>query len=300
MNDHKSKPIIVIERESGNAFEEPILGEKWIRWAYQDAHSSLLERLLFRTSLLSKLMGKWYDSSLSRRKIVPTIQELGIDESEFAEPRENYHSFNDFFIRKLKPEARPFSTHPDSLLCPADGRLLVFPKLTEDIFIPVKGYACSLHKMLPGISDRFVNGALALIRLCPADYHRYHFPCAGKIIGSSDLQGHLHSVNPIALESGYDVFGENKRAYTLIETEDKGTIGFIEIGAFGVGSIVNTYHSHNVAAMAEKGYFKFGGSTIILVFEPNKISFSPDLIAHSARGHETLVKVGQDLGTKLP
>lgn len=288
-------PIIVIDRETGMPFEETVMGEKWIRWAYQDARSRFLERILFRSSCISKLMGRWYDSPLSKGKIDAAIEELGIDVGEFAQPKESFRSFNDFFIRHLKREARPFSTEPESLVCPADGRALVFPRIDDDTFVPVKGHPFTIRKMLPGCADRFVNGSLAIVRLCPADYHRYHFPCSGDITDYRDIDGAFHSVNPIALASGADVFGENKRSYTLIDTKHAGTLCFVEVGAFGVGSIVNTRCSGPVEKMDEKGYFKFGGSSVVLVFEPNRIRFCDDLVANSAAGRETLVKVGQPL-----
>lgn len=288
-------PIIVVDRATGQPFEEVVLGEKYIRWAYQDASSTLLERLLFRSGIFSKIMGLWYDSPLSKPKIAKTIADLQIDESEFSAPKDSFRSFNEFFIRHLKPAARPYSTEEGTIVSPADGRVLVFPRLEEGRFAPVKGFPFSIHKMLPQISQRYANGALAIVRLCPADYHRYHFPCAGQITDSAEIPGALHSVNPIALASGHDVFGENKRSYTLIETEAAGAICFVEVGAFGVGSIVNTKTSGRVEKMDEKGFFKFGGSTVVLVFEQGRIRFSDDLVANSALGKETLIKVGQDL-----
>lgn len=290
-------PIYVIDRKTGEEFEEVVLGEKWIRWAYQNSSSSFLERLLFRSSFISKAMGAWYDSSFSKGKIAPTIEELAIDESEFRDITKSYTSFNDFFIRHLKEDARPYSDNKNDIVSPADGRTLVFPKLDENTFVPVKGYPMSIKTMLPDVYERFTNGALAIVRLCPADYHRYHFPCAGTITESRDIEGALHSVNPIALGSGPDVFGDNKRTYTMIETENAGTMCFIEVGAFGVGSIVNTKTKGAVNKMDEKGYFKFGGSTVVVVFEPGKIEFSEDLVKNSAAGRETLLKVGETMAT---
>lgn len=292
-------PILVVNRDTGETFEEVVLGEKWIRWAYQDSSASLLERLLFRSGLISKGFGLWFDSPLSRGKINSVIEELSIDMEEAQRPASDYKSFNDFFARHLKPEARPYSDVPDAVVSPADGRVLVFPELDRDVFIPVKGYPMSIASMLPGHYQRFLGGALAIVRLCPADYHRYHFPAAGRITDSRMIPGALHSVNPIALGAGPDVFGENKRCNTLIENDDLGTYCYSEVGAFGVGSIINTKTTGPVQKMEEKGYFKFGGSTVVVVFEPGKIAFSPDLIANSAKGRETLVKVGQPLATVL-
>lgn len=292
-------PIIVIDRETGEPFEEQILGEKWLRWAYQDSRSPLLQRILFGSSLVSRLMGMWYDSRLSKGKIDSAVEELGIDLSECTEPKESYCSFNDFFTRHLKAEARPFSDAPEAIVCPADGRALVFPALDGDTFVPVKGRPFTIRTMLPDCAETFIGGSLAIVRLCPADYHRYHFPCAGEIAECRDTRGALHSVSPIALASGADVFGGNKRSITLIETEAAGTLCYVEIGAFGVGSIVNTRRSGHVGKMDEKGYFKFGGSTVMLLFEPGRVRFCGDLIANSAAGTETLVKVGQPLATAV-
>ena len=298
-NDMTQNSIQVVDRATGETFDEVILGEKWIRWAYQDSGSSLLERVLFRSSLVSRLFGAWFDSPLSKGKIASVVEELSIDMNEARYPVEGFACFNDFFVRHLKPEARPYDEDPSVIVSPADGRVLVFPKLDEDVFVPVKGHPMSIRTMLPGIHERFLGGALAIVRLCPADYHRYHFPAKGTIIESHDIPGALHSVNPISLGAGPDVFGANKRSLTLIETSAAGTMCFVEVGAFGVGSIVNTATSGAVAKMQEKGYFKFGGSTVVVVFEPGKIRFSDDLVANSAKGLETLVKVGQPLATAI-
>ncbi len=293
----ENTPIIVIDRKTGKQFEETILGEKWIRWAYQDSESRFLERILFRCAWVSKLMGKWYDSSFSKGKIDDVIKELSIDVNEFARPKEGYKSFNDFFARHLKPDARPFSTDPNVIVSPADGRVLVFPRFEADTFAPVKGHRFSIRKMLPDHASRFINGAMAIVRLCPADYHRYHFPCAGEITEYRSIAGALHSVNPIALGRRPSVFGDNKRSYAIMDTAHAGILCFMEVGAFGVGSIVNTRCSGHVEKMDEKGYFKFGASTVILIFEEGRISFCEDLVANSDAGIETLIKVGQPLAT---
>lgn len=276
---------------------ETIMGEKWIRWAYQNNGRGLAAKLLFSSGLVSRLFGAYYDSRLSKGKISSAIKELGIDVSEFADDVASYGSFNEFFYRKLKPECRPFDDS-DAVFCsPADGRTLAFPKLDSDTLLPVKGCPISVRAFLGRDLDTFDNGAALMVRLCPADYHRYHFPCAGEIVDTWDVPGLYHSVNPIALASGTNVFCCNKRTITLIDTERFGKVAYIEIGAFGVGSINQTYSGNEVEKMAEKGYFKFGGSSLALLFEPGKICFSDDLIQNTAAGYETLVKVGETVGT---
>lgn len=291
----QNTPVRVVNRETGAVFDEVILGEKWIRWAYQDSSASLVERLLFRSPLISRIMGRWFDSSWSRGKIKSVVEDLSIDMTEALRPISDYSSFNDFFARQLKPESRPYSEAPDAVVSPADGRVLVFPNLDQDVFVPVKGHPMSVSAMLPGLSDRFLGGALAIVRLCPADYHRYHFPTDGQILQTQEIDGALHSVNPIALGAGPDVFGENKRCNTLIQSDAVGTYCFSEVGAFGVGAIQNTKTAGRVKKMEEKGYFTFGGSTVVLIFEPGRIIFSADLVKNSDQGRETLIKVGQPL-----
>jgi phosphatidylserine decarboxylase len=290
------EPILFMDRKTGEICTEIVMGEKWIRWAYQDATSPWIEKLLFGSSLISRLMGLYYDSPLSKAKIRPAIEALAIDEADFARPTESFKSFNDFFIRQLKPEARPYCVSPETILSPADGRALVFPRLEEGTYAPVKGYPFSLEALLGDLAAPYRGGALAIVRLCPADYHRYHYPASGYITDYRAIKGAYHSVNPIALGSGPDVFALNKRHITEIQTEKAGRIAFIEVGAFGVGSIVNHRRKGPVKAMEEKGYFKFGGSTVVLVFEPDTITFSDDLLTNSAKGIETLVKVGEEIG----
>lgn len=290
-------PVLVSNRKTGDIFEEKILGEKWIRWAYQDQRASWIEKLLFQNSFISSLLGKWFDSPFSKGKIKATIAELDIDSSEFADSIDSYRSFNDFFYRRLKTDARPFNHDQRDIMSPADGRILVFPTLENDQFMPIKAYPTSLQQLIPEKASLYQEGALAIIRLCPADYHRYHFPCDGMITDQAEIKGMYHSVNPIALARGIDVFGLNKRHYCQLQTEQAGEICFMEVGAFGVGGIVNHTLSGPVAKMDEKGYFKFGGSTVILIFEKDKIQFSPDLIENSQAGRETLVKLGETIAT---
>ncbi len=294
-----SEPVQYYKRSPRELLSEAVMGEKWIRWAYQNAGSGMLVRCLFSSGLVSRLMGLYYDSRLSHSKIQQAIEELDIDPSEFLDPVDRFHSFNQFFTRRLKPECRPADMSEESLVSPADGRILVFPKLdAEATAVPVKGRRFTAGELLNREAPEYANGSLAVVRLCPADYHRFHFPCSGTITEQKDINGAYHSVNPIALATGLNVFGENKRAYNIIQSPQFGKVCFMEVGAFGVGSIVQTFEGTTVEKMQEKGYFTFGGSTIILIFEPQQIEFSGDLVENSAEGYETLVKVGETIATK--
>lgn len=275
---------------------ETVMGDAAIKWAYQTLSGQCCSRLLFGTSWLSHALGLYFDSPLSKGKIAAAIRDLEIDESEFARPKEQFASFNDFFTRHLKEGARPFSTVEDQFLSPADGRLLVYDNIGSASRIQVKGVEDSLQHLFARPLDDFNGGKVAVVRLCPADYHRYHFPCDATVVEQVQVKGQYHSVNPMALKAKERIFCLNKRSYTLLETQRFGRVAFMEVGAFGVAGIHQTFSGQQVKRMQEKGYFDFGGSTVVLVFQPDAIEFDADLLEYSAKGIETLVKVGETIG----
>ena len=285
-------------RATGELCQETVMGDAAIKWAYQTMSGKLISPLLFGSSALSRLLGWYFDSPLSKSKIAAAISDLEIDTSEFAIPQQQYKSFNDFFTRKLKDGARPFSSDVKTFLSPADGRLLVYDNIGSDTQVNVKGVEDSLHNLFARDIDEFNGGKVAVVRLCPADYHRYHFPCAGTVVDQVQVKGQYHSVNPVALNAKQQIFCLNKRSYTLIDTVQFGRVAFMEVGAFGVAGIHQTFSGSTVERMQEKGYFDFGGSTVVLVFQKDAIEFSADLLTNSKKRVETLVKVGETIGNK--
>jgi len=291
---------LVHDRRSGQVIREKVLGDGLLRLAYSRPCRWASEWLLFRNYLVSRLLGWYADRRISGRRIRPTIDELGLDESEFLRPTAEFRTFNEFFTRKLKPGARPTSANATELASPADCRLLVYPTLAEGRCVPIKGRPFAIGDLLGAggveCAETFVAGALAICRLCPADYHRYHYPAAGRATDSWEIDGRLHSVNPLALALDLPIFDQNHRIVTLLDLVRFGPMAFVEVGAFGVGGIVQTHGEPTFGRLDEKGYFRFGGSTIVLVFQPNTIAFDSDLIAHSAAGTETLVRCGETIG----
>lgn len=283
------------DRKTGRLCRETVLGDAAIKWAYRTMSGKLFSRLLFGSSLPSRILGWYFDSSLSRGKIAKTISDLKIDESEFVLPKDAFCSFNDFFTRKLKKSVRPFSSDKSAFLSPADGRILVYDNIGSNTRVQVKGIEDSLDNLFGRKIDAFNGGKVAVVRLCPADYHRYHFPCDGTVVEQVNVKGKYHSVNPFALESKKRIFCINKRTYTLIDTEMFGRFAFMEVGAFGVAGIHQTFTGTRVKRMQEKGFFYFGGSSIVLVFRKNVIKFDNDLLGNSRKGIETLVQVGETI-----
>lgn len=291
--------IAYIDRKTGRKCVEKVYGRKALSFLYGDGFlkglcSKIFLPLLAHLPLFSVFYGYLQKRSASAKKIAPFIKAYGIDTSEFIET--DFASFNAFFIRKLKAERRPIEARPNSLTTPADGRYLVYPQFDQFI---VKGQEFSLTSFLQNSAkaDRYCDGAMAIARLCPTDYHRFHFPCNGIASSARLINGPLFSVNPMALRKRLAILSENKRMVTEMETDRFGTILYVEIGATSVGSIHQTYTPGLVEKGAEKGYFAFGGSCIVLLIEKGRIAFDGDLIANTKRGLETRANFGESLGT---
>ncbi|MBU6383206.1 MAG: phosphatidylserine decarboxylase [Verrucomicrobia bacterium] len=292
--------IQYIERSTGAKCVEKVYGHRALSLLYGDGlfkglFSALFLPLFAHIPLFSRVYGFLQKRSQSGKKIAPFIQTYGIDASEFAS--HDFRSFNDFFIRKLKPEARPIVKDPRVLAMPADGRYLVYP--TFDRFV-IKGQTFSLYEFLQSRADcsRYAEGSMAIVRLCPSDYHRFHFPCDGVPTKARLINGSLFSVNPMALRKRLSILAENKRMITEIDTDHFGTMLYIEIGATAVGTIRQTFlPARKVKKGEEKGYFEFGGSCIVLLFEKHRIVFDADLLRNTEQGLETRANFGESLGT---
>ncbi len=289
-----------INRKTGALCEEKVYGGKTLSLLYGDGFWSkifyrMLLPLVARLPLFSIIYGWIQKSSSSRSKIAPFIRAYEIDSTEFA--MQDFRSFNDFFIRKLKPTCRPIVEDFNVAVMPADGRYFVYPQFEQ---FTIKGQQFDLEGFLndPFYARRFRTGSMVIARLCPVDYHRFHFPCDGLAGTPQLINGPLYSVNPIALQKRFAILSENKRVITEIESELFGTVLFVEIGATAVGTIKQTFRPNQVVYKGqEKGYFEFGGSCIVLLFEENRIVFDADLVANTKQGFETLVKFGESLGS---
>ncbi len=304
-------PTCFFNRAKGILEPEIILGGRMMRIAYASPCRKFLSWPLFGTALCSRLLGWYANRGISRGRIAGTIAELKMDMSDFEVPEGGFRCFNEFFARKLKPGARPFAT--EGLCSPADCRLLVYPELREDICIPVKGAEFSVTELLFGLNKPeptgtaederwdlakdFKDGSLCVFRLCPSDYHRFHFPDDGKLLENWRIPGRYDSVHPMALEQKIKVFTSNVRQVSMLELAEFGLAAYVEVGAFGVASIHQTFEGDAFRRGDEKGYFDFGGSTVIMVFRKSALHYDDDLLEHSANGIECLVKAGEHIGT---
>ena len=299
-----SNSIIFLDRATKEEEEEKVYGRAFIEAMY--GKSSLLSSwclpLIACHPFASKLYGSLQSSRWSRRKVLPFIEKFGVETSEFLYPPEFFTSFNDFFIRKLTRESRPFAGGKDVAILPADGRYLVYPDVEKADGFVVKGKKFSLEELLQDekLAKTYAKGSMVIARLCPTDYHRFHFPCSCLPSSPKRIEGDLHSVNPLALRKKIEILSQNKREITELQTSNFGKVLFIEVGATFVGSIHHTFSPNEAYAKGdEKGYFSFGGSSLILLFEPGRIQFDQDLIEASAGKLEVKALMGQSLGLSL-
>ena len=283
------KPIEYVERATGRKVTESVMGDGALHFAYDTLLGRTLWSVLFGSKLLSAWLGRRYDSPRSRKDIATLAAIPGCLPGEAEKPLAEYGSFNEFFTRRLKPGSRPLG---DGVTSPADGRLKLYLDADADTPFPLKGATKSLRQVF----DRDAPAGkydLAVIRLAPVDYHRFHFPCAGTATGPVRvIPGKYHSVNPIALLRYPDVYADNERQIFQGRAEF-GDFWLVDVGAFGVGTIVQTFTGERFEQGAEKGYFKFGGSTVIFIVPAGVLEFDADLVATSAAGYETQVRCGE-------
>lgn len=292
--------LYIIDRETKKKIEEKVPYKNALLFLYgNNPFAWLFRPLICRLPFVSKFFGSKQRCPRSAKNIVPFIEKYGVDATEFRDPVESFKCFNDFFIRKLKPSARSIADGNDIAILPADGRYLAFQDINHEKGIFIKGKKFSLEKLLGDkkLAHKYAQGSIVIARLAPVDYHRFHFPCNCVPSEAKLINGPLYSVNPIALKRNINILAENKRVITRLKTEHFGTLLFIEVGATYVGSIRQTFeHDRHYAKGDEKGYFEFGGSSLILLFEPFRIEIDQDLIVNSHHGLETLGKLGQTLG----
>jgi len=291
-------PIRYYNRYSGTMEEEKVYGESFLDWTYNSPFGKLPLHLFVKKPFFSKWYGKRMDNPKTKEKVIPFIEEYSMEAGEFLDPVESFKHFNAFFYRKLKPSARPIAD--SDVVFPADGRHLAFPKASaiKDFFI--KGQQFDLAELLKDdkLYQTFKDGPLVLSRLCPVDYHRFHFPASGTPGSTRLINGPLFSVSPIALRNNLSYLWENKRTVTILNSPQLGKIALLDIGATCVGSISQTYTPDQpVKKGDEKGYFSFGGSSTITLFEPNKIKLAEDLLTHSANQVELFAQMGDRLAT---
>lgn len=294
-----------------------------IRLLYKGARSRMegaqARRLLKSMSIKE---GIKFDDPESAKGIPAFIEFHNLNVDEILEPLDSFKTFNEFFYRKLKPDARPVDNpdDPKTIVSAADCRLIAFQTVNDATRIWVKGREFTVARLLGDkYKDEIANydgGALVIFRLAPQDYHRFHSPVDGKIGPMTYISGQYYTVNPQAIRTQLDVYGENARKIVPIDSPVYGRVFCACIGAMMVGTIVTTVNEGDeIRRGQEFGYFAFGtysvrrrllgvniqsgGSTIVTIFPRGTVQWDQDLLDNSLTPLETLVRVGMKIGRKL-
>ena len=267
----------------------------FLRFLYHTPIGRALLRLL-RAPWLSRLIGAYMDSRLSRVWIRPFVRKNGIDLSQY-EPQ-SYCSFNDFFTRQIRAENRPIDRSPDHLIAPCDGLLSAYP-ITEGRVFPIKQSEYTVSDLLGDdpIASRYIGGTCLVFRLCVNHYHRYCYPDDAQKGENHFLSGTLHTVRPVALRA-CPVFCRNAREYTVMETAHFGKVTQIEVGAMLVGKIKNDHGACRVTRGTQKGMFLYGGSTVVLLLEKDAACVPEALFRATQESCEVPVRMGEPIALR--
>lgn len=302
--------IKFFNRNSKKIEQEIVYGDKAIEWLYSSASGKILSPLITST-LVSKFFGLLQNTKLSAKKIPQFIKQykINMDDFLYEYPVESdglgFSNFNSFFIRKFKNGKRQFATDKGIVSAFAEARYFGVNEINDNTIFPVKGVHLNPLELLQQSNinaQDFVNGPLLVARLCPVDYHRFHFPCDGEVLSYYNIDGVYESVNPLALKYKSDIFLKNKRSVTIIQNQEFGKMALIDVGATFVGSIIQSSTLESGTKFIrgnEKGYFLFGGSTVILIGEKNRWKVSDDIISNTLNGIETYIHLGDDIGFSL-
>lgn len=245
---------------------------------------------------ITYLGGKYMNSSLSIRKIQPFIQNNHIDMNQYE--KQEYKSYNDFFTRKIIPHQRPIDLQSHILIAPADSKLTYY-EIQEDTHLKIKDSLYTLEDLLQNkdLASEYQGGICLIFRLTVDDYHRYCFIDHGSKEKDCYIPGVFHTVNPIANDY-YPIYKQNSRSYSLLHTENFDDVIYMEVGAMMVGKIVN-HDRQRFTKGEEKGYFEFGGSTIVVFIKKNIVTIDEDIIRNSKTHDETRVLMGEKIGVKI-
>lgn len=286
--------------------KEKVYGDKMVEWLYQSNSGKALSHVICKAPV-SKLYGALQDTAWSKSKIAPFIKSFNIPMEDYLPETQDtespYSSFNQFFIRQFKAGKREFVQKTEEMAAFSEARYFGYSSVQDDEAIPVKGASLKPKHLISNSKweDTFQDGPLLLARLCPVDYHRFHYPDDGVILDDYRVAGLLHSVNPLALKSKQDILITNERHVTIVETKNFGKLAYIEVGAICVGKIVQSKHLVKGDCFKrgdEKGYFLFGGSTVIVIGEKGKWTPSADILEFTKKGMETYLHLGMSVAKR--
>ena len=263
-----------------------------VRFLYNTPAGRFILKFLINPKI-SKFAGRFLNSRLSKFIVPIYVKKHKINLSEYK--NRSFNSFNEFFIRE-KTNVK-IDRSPLNLISPCDGYLSIY-RIKSDNRYKIKNTEYSVGELLnnEALAEKYVNGLCFVFRLAPDNYHRYLYIDDGIKSKNYTVKGVLHCVRPVAA-SKYPVYIQNSREYTVLNTVHFGTVVQMEVGALLVGKIHNHRFDGEFFKGQEKGYFEFGGSTIILLFEQNAVTPDKNIIGNTLKNTETVVKAGEKIGT---
>ncbi len=304
---HTAPEIRYFNRVSGNTEIEKVYGDWFIKFLYCSFAGQKLGGA-FTNKFFSQAYGAFQDMPMSHSKVRPFIEKFNIPIDDYEagsrpaqDIRDSYKSFNEFFIRKFKMGKRNFISDNTKMAAFAEARYVGFDAIDDKKLYPVKGQYLKAKDLVGNeqVAKIFEGGPLMIARLCPVDYHRYHYPDNGNVLDNFRVPGAYDSVNPLAIKYKNQIFIKNERHVSILQTENFGKLAYIEVGAICVGKIVQSHRWNKPFVRGEeKGYFLFGGSTVILLGEKGAWKPSEDIMANTSKGIETYLHLGQEVATK--
>ncbi len=283
--------MIIYDRKNGYIEEIEYL-DGLLRFLYNTIIGRIILKNIVIKPWFSQKRGDYYNSEKSKKDILPFIKKNNIDISEWNIA--DFNSFNEFFRRKKEIKIDNLERE---LISIADSKLSVFD-ISDNLILNIKKSVYNIEDIVNNkeISEKYRNGTCLVFRLGVDDYHRYIYLDNGCIIENYKVSGELHTVRSIS--DKYNVFSRNSREISILRTEHLGDVAQIEVGALLVGAIKNN-NKQEFFRGEEKGYFEYGGSTIVLLFEEGKIVLDEDIIEQSKQGIETKVSIGEKIGVVL-
>ena len=277
----------IYDRKLQKYIEEKEYQEGILRFLYHTVLGRILLKVLVARPWLSKAVAIYYKSRLSKKKIIPFIEENNVDVSEWV--IEDFKTFNDFFIRRKDVSV------DSGLISIADSKLSVY-KIDEGLKLKIKNSIYNLEDILGSseMAEKYNNGTCLVFRLGVNDYHRYIYIDSGKLISQKFINGELHTVRSISEK--YNVFSRNCRVVNEFQTESLGDVAQVEVGALLVGCVQN-YNKSVFIKGEEKGYFEYGGSTVVVLLQEGVVTIDADIIEQSNKDIEVKVSVGEKIGT---
>lgn len=266
-------------------------GAKALNFLYNTVLGRIILKILINP-FISKIIGIYHDSPLSKYKIKKFISKHNIDMTSYE--KKEYKTFNEFFTREK--ENKKIKLKKGDFVSPGDSKLLIY-KINNKLKVKIKNSEYTLNELVDNKIDLkdYKNGYCLVFRLALDDYHRYCFPDSGKLIESYNIKGKLHTVSSISKD--YKIYKENHRVVTKLLTDNFQDLIYIEVGALSVGKIIN-HKIKNFKAAEEKGYFKMGGSTIVILTKDKVLNIDKDILENASKDIEVKLKYGEKIATK--